>query len=215
MRWARRARLGGGLGFSGAGVLGDGRAAVGGDVERGGGIVGTPEAGTRGSYPITITAANGVVENATQSFTLTVDVAPAITSGDGSDVYGGLGGLVYGGGIGFPAPAFSETGALPAGVTLSAAGVLSGRRSSTGGELSDHDHGGKRGVAQRHESFTLTVDQAPVITSGGGDVYGGLGGLVYGGGLGFSGAGVLGDGRAAVGGDVERGGGIVGYAGGG
>ena len=43
-------------------------------------LAGTPAAGTAGSYPITITASNGVNPDATQSFTLTVDAAPAITS---------------------------------------------------------------------------------------------------------------------------------------
>src|SRR5262249_44211090 len=36
-------------------------------------LSGTPAAGTGGSYPITITAANGVNPNATQTFTLTVN----------------------------------------------------------------------------------------------------------------------------------------------
>jgi hypothetical protein len=35
-------------------------------------LSGTPVAGAAGSYPITITASNGVGSNATQSFTLTV-----------------------------------------------------------------------------------------------------------------------------------------------
>ena len=39
-------------------------------------LAGTPAAGTGGSYPITITATNGVSPDATQSFTLTVDEAP-------------------------------------------------------------------------------------------------------------------------------------------
>ena len=43
-------------------------------------LSGIPAAGTAGSYPITITASNGVGTAATQSFTLTVDQAPAITS---------------------------------------------------------------------------------------------------------------------------------------
>ena len=43
-------------------------------------LSGTPASGTGGTYPITITAANGNLPNATQSFTLTVDQAPAITS---------------------------------------------------------------------------------------------------------------------------------------
>ncbi len=45
-------------------------------------LAGTPAAGTDGTYPLTITAANGMTPDATQSFTLTVAAAeaPAITS---------------------------------------------------------------------------------------------------------------------------------------
>ena len=43
-------------------------------------LAGTPAAGTGGIYPITITANNGISPAASQSFTLTVDQAPAITS---------------------------------------------------------------------------------------------------------------------------------------
>ena len=44
-------------------------------------LAGTPAAGTRGTYVLSITASNGVGSNATQNFTLTVNAAPAITSG--------------------------------------------------------------------------------------------------------------------------------------
>ena len=50
-------------------------------------LAGTPAAGTGGTYALTITAANGVTPDATQSFTLTVDQAPAITSADHHDVH--------------------------------------------------------------------------------------------------------------------------------
>ena len=43
-------------------------------------LAGTPAAGTGGTYPLTITAANSVLPDATQSFTLTIAQAPAITS---------------------------------------------------------------------------------------------------------------------------------------
>ncbi len=43
-------------------------------------LSGTPAAGTGGTYPITITAANGVNPSASQTFTLTVNQAPAVTS---------------------------------------------------------------------------------------------------------------------------------------
>ncbi len=51
-------------------------------------LSGTPAAGTGGAYPITITATNGVGPDATQAFTLTVDQAPAITSGAEHDLHG-------------------------------------------------------------------------------------------------------------------------------
>ncbi len=43
-------------------------------------LAGTPAAATAGTYPITLTATNGVSPDATQMFTLTVDAPPAITS---------------------------------------------------------------------------------------------------------------------------------------
>jgi uncharacterized phage protein (TIGR02218 family) len=55
-------------------------------------ISGTPATGTAGSYPITITASNGVTPDATQSFTLTVSSGAAMT--------------------------ITKTGSLPSGVTF-------------------------------------------------------------------------------------------------
>ena len=45
-------------------------------------LAGTPAAGTNGVYTLSITASNGVAPDASQTFTLTVDAAPAITSAD-------------------------------------------------------------------------------------------------------------------------------------
>src|SRR5207248_1286871 len=45
-------------------------------------LSGIPAAGTEGTYPITITATNRIPPDGTQSFTLTVGPAPAITSPD-------------------------------------------------------------------------------------------------------------------------------------
>ena len=57
---------------------------------------GTPAAGTGGTYALTFTAANGVSPDATQSFTLTVNQAPAITSASQHDVHGGHAGTLHG-----------------------------------------------------------------------------------------------------------------------
>ena len=42
-------------------------------------LSGTPDPGTSGTYTLTISAANGVQPDATHSFTLTVNQAPAVT----------------------------------------------------------------------------------------------------------------------------------------
>jgi large repetitive protein len=89
-------------------------------------LFGTPAASTGGSYPITVTASNGVSPNGTQSFTLIVGQAPVITSASNTAFTMGTAGSFAMAATGFPAPTFSESGALPSGVTLSAAGVLSG-----------------------------------------------------------------------------------------
>ena len=86
-------------------------------------LAGTPAAGTNASYPITITAANGVGSNATQSFTLTVNpanAAPVITSASGTTFAAGTAGTFTVTTTGVPTAALSATSspALPSGVTF-------------------------------------------------------------------------------------------------
>jgi hypothetical protein len=97
-------------------------------------LSGTPAAGTGDTYPITITAGNGIGSNANQNFTLTVDQAPAITSNVSSATFTvGTAGSITLTASGFPAPTFSVTaGSLPNGVTLSSSGVLSGTPTVSG-----------------------------------------------------------------------------------
>ncbi|HEY3325199.1 MAG TPA: MBG domain-containing protein, partial [Planctomycetota bacterium] len=141
-----------GIAFSSAGVLS-----------------GTPAAGTGGNYPITISAANGVGTNATQSFTLTVNQAPAITSLSSATFVVGTVGSFTATATGFPAPTFAVTaGTLPGGLSLSSAGVLSGNAApATGGgyALTITASNGVSPAAQ--QAFTLTVNEAPAITSAG------------------------------------------------
>ncbi|HEY3319245.1 MAG TPA: MBG domain-containing protein, partial [Planctomycetota bacterium] len=149
-------RLGGtlpsGIAFSSAGVLS-----------------GTPAAGTGGTYPITISAANGVGSNATQSFTLTVNQQPAITSLSSANFVVGTAGLFTTTATGFPAPTFAvSAGALPNGLSLSSAGVLSGNAAhNTGGSYSLTITASNGVSPAAQQAFTLTVNEAPAITSAG------------------------------------------------
>src|SRR5208283_3786515 len=128
-------------------------------------LSGTPPAGTAGNYPITITASNGVGANATQNFTLNVDQAPAITSAGNATFSVGSAGTFSVMATGNPAPMFSETGPLPSGVTLSAAGVLSGTPAAGTGGTYPFTITASSGVgANATQNFTLTVDQATGIT---------------------------------------------------
>ena len=91
-------------------------------------LSGTPAAGTGGIYPITITAANAVLPNATQSFTLIVNQPPAFTSSApaGTGVVGASYSHTYTA-SGFPATFTYNlaTGALPNGLSL-VSGAISG-----------------------------------------------------------------------------------------
>src|SRR5207249_286941 len=89
-------------------------------------LSGTPAAGTGGSYPISFTAANGIGTNATQSFTLSVNQAPAITSANNTTFTVGTAGTFTVTATGNPAPTFSMTGA-PAWLAInSTTGAMTG-----------------------------------------------------------------------------------------
>jgi large repetitive protein len=131
-------------------------------------LSGTPAANSGGTYNFTITAANGTT-NANQSFTLTVNQAPAITSATSSTFSVGAAGSFTVTATGYPAPAFSETGALPTGVTLSSAGVLSGTPAAGTGAAYPITITASNGIGtSATQSFTLNVNQAPAFTGGSG-----------------------------------------------
>lgn len=134
---------------------GDGTAALG----------GMPGAGTGGTYPVTITATNGVSPDATQSFVLTVNQAPAIVSANSATFTVGTLGAFTVTATGFPAPTLSATGAMPGGVGFNpATGSLSGTPTS-GGVFTLTMTAGNGVGANAVQTFTLTVNQAPAITS--------------------------------------------------
>jgi len=133
-------------------------------------LAGTPAAGSRGTYPLTITATNGVGSPGSQSFTLTVNAAPAITSANATTFTEQVAGTFTVSSNGAPTPAVSETGPLPTGVTF----VDNGDGTAT---LSGTPAAGTRGTytlsitasngvgADATQTFTLTVNAAPAITS--------------------------------------------------
>ena len=83
-------------------------------------LAGTPLAGTGGSYPITITASNGIAPDSTQSFTLTVQESPLVTSADSTSFeIGSAGTFTVTTTPGDPtSTGITETGTLPSGVTF-------------------------------------------------------------------------------------------------
>ena len=144
-------------GITESGALPDG-------VESNDGVLsGTPT--QSGSFPITLTAANGVGTNAVQSFTLTVDTAPAITSTSGATFLEGSRGSFTVSASGYPAPTLSKSGTLPEGVTFDqATGVLSGTPTQEGSfPITFTASNGVGSNSVQH--FTLTVDAPAVITS--------------------------------------------------
>jgi hypothetical protein len=143
-------------------------------------LSGTPAGGTGGDYPITITANNGVSPNATQTFTLHVHAAPAITSAASTTFTVGSSGSFTVTTSGSPAAALSQTGALPSGVTFTDNGngtaTLSGAPDAGTSGPYPLTITAANGVAPNAgQSFTLTVNSNAQSIS-----FGTLGGKTYG-----------------------------------
>lgn len=119
-------------------------------------LSGTPAAGTQGSYPITINAANSS-GSAGKNFTLVVQGPPTITSANSASFVENQPDNFTVTAEGDPQPAFSVTsGSLPAGITLSSGGQLSGTATSAG--VSTFTITANNGINPvDNQSFTLTV----------------------------------------------------------
>ncbi len=130
-------------------------------------LSGTPAAGTSGTYPITFTASNGVLPNASQNFTLTVSQAPLFTSAASATFTVGTAGTFTVTASGLPTPALSSSGTLPSGVTFnSSTGVLGGTPAAGTGKTYPITFTASNGaLPNATQSFTLTVNQSPAITS--------------------------------------------------
>ncbi len=100
--------------------------------------------------------------------TVTVDQAPAITSASATTFTAGTFGTFTVTTTGYPTPSISESGGLPGGVTFvdnhNGTGTLGGTPTS-GGVFSISFTAANGVGANAVQSFTLTVNQAPVFTS--------------------------------------------------
>ena len=132
-------------------------------------LSGTPTAGG-GVYPLQITAGNGIGGNAAQSFTLTVNQAPGITSLAGTTFTAGLAGTFTVTSAGVPNSALSEKGALPRGVTFTDNGdgtaTLAGTPARSTGGTYPFTITATNGVSpDATQSFTLSVMRRPAPPS--------------------------------------------------
>jgi hypothetical protein len=133
-------------------------------------LAGTPAATSGGSYPLTITATNasGAV---TQSYTLTVSSAPTVTSATTAAFYTGTSGTYTVTSTGYPAPALTESGALPSGLTFkdngNGTGTISGTAASGTAGTYPVTLTATNASGTGSEAVTVTVTQAigPTITS--------------------------------------------------
>jgi len=127
-------------------------------------LSGTPAVGSGGVYPFTITAYNGF--EATQSFTLTVREAPSFKSSPKASFVAGTPASFQVSANGYPAPTYTGAGALPGGLSLSSAGLLTGTPAAGSGGVYPITITASNGISpSASQAFTLTVDQAPAITS--------------------------------------------------
>jgi hypothetical protein len=138
-----------------------------------------------GTHTFTITAANGTLPNATQTFTLTVTataVAPSITSGATTSVVNGTGGTYQVAATGTAPITFSLDGTEPAGVSINATSGLITIAASTAVGTHTFTVTATNGAGSDMQSFTLTVTppaSLPVITTAAGALTAGTVGTAY------------------------------------
>jgi len=136
-------------------------------------LSGSPAAGTNGTYSLVFKAHNGVFPAATQNFTLTVNVPPAITSANNTPFTASLPGTFTVTATGSPTPALTTTGSLPSGVSFvdngDGTGILGGTPgASTNGTYNIVFAAHIAGSPDATQPFALTVNpgpQPPAITS--------------------------------------------------
>jgi hypothetical protein len=131
-------------------------------------LAGTPTLGAAGRYPLTFTA-KSTAGTATQAFTLTMTRAPALARIPAATGVVGTALNIPLTAVGYPVPVLTKLGTLPRYVSFAAHGDGTGAISGTpisgsgGRYLITVFAANTSGTAIRW--FTLTIDQAPAITS--------------------------------------------------
>jgi hypothetical protein len=137
-------------------------------------LIGTPQAGTAGTYPLTITATNGVGSPATQSFLLTVENGVTFTSAPTATFTVGAPSVFSVTTVAIPAvTSIQQSGPLPAGVAFVDNGdgtaALNGSPAPGANGTYPITFTASNGTPSSTQDFTLTVGApagaAPTITS--------------------------------------------------
>jgi hypothetical protein len=125
-------------------------------------LSGTPTA--TGTTTLTVTAANGITPNATQSLTVIVGQGPAITSAASATATVGTAFTFTVTTTGYPAPSLGESGALPAGLIFTDNGngtaTISGTPTAAGASTLSLIATNATGTVT--QTYGLTVTAAPV-----------------------------------------------------
>jgi hypothetical protein len=134
-------------------------------------LSGIPDPGTGGTYPIAVTASNGMPPDVFQNFTLDVDEATVITSAESTSFSVGHPGVFRVTSLGFPPGSLHEVGALPAGVAFTddgdGTGVLAGTPGpGTGGVYAVTFLAMNTTYPPAFQNFTLTVTTVSGAPSG-------------------------------------------------
>ncbi|MFC5676808.1 beta strand repeat-containing protein [Aeromicrobium endophyticum] len=134
-------------------------------------LAGTAPKGSGGTLTVDLRAANGFSPAATQTFTLTVNELPSITSADGATFAAGKAdSFTVTTSAGYPtARTLAKTGSLPKGVTFTDNGdgtaTLAGTPDAGTGGSYPLTLTATSAAGSRQQSFTLSVTESPTITS--------------------------------------------------
>jgi VCBS repeat-containing protein len=134
-------------------------------------LSGTAAAGAGGVHTLNLVATKGA-SSVTQTFTLTVEQAPAFTSGASANFTAGTAGSFEITASGFPTPTITMSGSLPAGLSFvggTGAATISGTPASTGSAVVTLAADNAAGSTTQSLTVTvapLFVNQAPSFTKG-------------------------------------------------